>query len=164
MKASLKRLKDCRMKLFVEVEADLVEHRFQEVLRGFQRAARLPGFREGKAPFELIEKKFSEEAKEEVLKSLIPEAYHQSVRTQKVSPVSMPSIVDIRFERNKKLTFTAEFDQSPEVPIKNYKGVRLEREPAEVTGTDVEKAIDSLLNPRAAFVPVEEARPVREGD
>lgn len=164
MKTSLKKLKDCRVKLFVEVEADVVEHRFQEVLRSFQRAARLPGFREGKAPFDLIEKKFSEEAKEEVLKSLIPEAYHQSVRDQKVSPVTVPSIGDIQFERNKKLTFTAEFDRTPEVPVKNYKGIKLQRTSDEVSDADVEKAISSLLDSRATFSPVEEARAVREGD
>ena len=57
MKAVLKKIKECRVKLLIEVEAELVENRFQEVFRDFQKAANLPGFRAGKAPSDLIEKK-----------------------------------------------------------------------------------------------------------
>src|SRR3989338_5999056 len=108
MKAVVKKLKDCKVKLLVEVEPELVENRFQDVLKDFQKAASLPGFRAGKAPVDLIEKKFSNEAREEVLKSLIPEVYHRSVITQKLSPVSLPSISDIQMERGKNLAFSAE--------------------------------------------------------
>jgi trigger factor len=86
MKSQLKKVKECKMKLTVEVEPELVERRYQEVLRSIQGAVTLPGFRQGKAPAELVEKKFSKEAEEELLKNLIPEAYHQSVATQKVMP------------------------------------------------------------------------------
>src|ERR1700690_3558367 len=105
MKVSVKKIKDCRVKMTVEVEPELVEDRFQAVLKDFQKAARLPGFREGKAPFEMIEKKFSKEAEEETLKNLIPEIYHRSVQEEKVSPVSLPAISDVQYTRGKKLTF-----------------------------------------------------------
>src|SRR3989338_5557145 len=107
MKSNVKRLKDCKIQMSVEVEAEHAEERYQEVLRGFQRAARLPGFREGKAPVTLIEQRYQAEAREELLKMLIPEAYHQSIQTQKVAPVSLPKISDIRYERKKKLQFSA---------------------------------------------------------
>ena len=70
MKSNVKRLKDCKVQMSVEVEADHAEERYQEVLRGFQRAARLPGFREGKAPVDLIEQRYQAEAREELLKRL----------------------------------------------------------------------------------------------
>src|ERR1051326_5409699 len=110
MKSSVKKVKDCRMRLTVEVEPERVESRYQDVLREFQRAARLPGFSEGKAPMNMVEKRYAREAEEELLKSLIPEVYHQAVADGKLSPVSMPSISEIKHERGKKLTFTAEFD------------------------------------------------------
>lgn len=121
------------MKLLIEVEAKRVEDRFQEILKDFQRGVTLPGFREGKAPFDLIEKKFTKEAEEEVLKSLIPEAYHQSVVTHKLSPVTLPSIADIKLERRKSLTFSAEFERTPEFSLKNYKGIKIQKIPSEVS-------------------------------
>lgn len=150
MKASLKKIKDCRVKLFVEVEPELVEGRYQEVLKSFQAAARIPGFREGRAPADLVEKKYFKEAQEELLKSLIPEAYHRTLATQKVAAVTLPSISEIQFERGKKLTFTAEFEQQPEFSLKNYKGIKLKREVPAVLEEDVEKAVQTLLEYKTA--------------
>ncbi len=164
MKSSLKKVKDCRVKLHVEVEADRVENRFQEVLKDFQRAAQLPGFRQGKAPLEMVEKRYAREAHEEVLKSLIPEVYHQALATEKVNPVALPSISDIQCERGKKLVFTAEFERAPEITVKNYKGMKLKREASDVTAEDEEKGLQSLLESRAELVPLVEPRSVQKGD
>ncbi len=164
MKSSLKKVKDCRVKLTVEVEASLVETRYQEVLKDFQKAAQMPGFREGKAPMDLVEKKFSKEAEEEVLKSLIPEAYHRSLATHKVSAVSLPSISDIKLQRGKNLTFAAEFDQSPEFSLKNYKGVKIKKVPVDVPHEEVEKGLSSLLDSRAELIPLVESRAIQRGD
>src|SRR3989338_1371545 len=164
MKSNLKKVKDCKVKLFVEVEAKLVEDRFQTVLKDFQKQASLPGFREGKAPFDLIEKKFLKEAEEEVLKSLIPEAYHQSVVTHKLSPVTLPSISDVKLERGKNLTFAAEFERSPDFSLRNYKGLKIKKLSGEVSPEEVEKAVVSLLDSRAELLPILEPRAVQKGD
>jgi len=164
MKSSLKKIKDCKVKLLVEVEAKRVEDRFQQVFKDFQRGVTLPGFREGKAPFDLIEKKFTKEAEEEVLKSLIPEAYHQSVATHKLSPVTLPAIADIKLQRGKGLTFSAEFEKSPEFSLKNYKGIKIQKIPFEVSAEDVEKGVASLLDSRSELVPLLESRAVQQGD
>ncbi len=164
IKSSLKKIKDCKIKLSVEVEAKLVEGRFQEVLKDFQKEARLPGFREGKAPLDLVEKKFSKEAQEEVLKSLIPEVYHQCVLEHKVSPVTLPSISDICLERGKNLTFSAEFEKEPEFSIRNYKGIKIRKIPMEVHDEDVEKGLASLLDSRAELNPLLESRAAQRGD
>ena len=164
MKSNLKKIKDCKVKLFVEVEAKLVEDRFQEVLRDLQKAAQLPGFREGKAPFDMIEKKFSKEAEEEVLKSLIPEAYHQSIATHKVSPATLPSISEIKLQRGKGLTFSAEFEKEPEFSLRNYKGIKIKKFSVEVSEEEVEKGMSSLLDSKGELVPILESRAVQKGD
>jgi trigger factor len=164
MKINLKRLKDCKVQMSVEVEAQRAEDRYQEVMRGFQRVARLPGFREGKAPVEMVEKRFQSEAREEVLKSLIPEAYHQSVQSQKVSPVSLPKISDVQYERGKKLAFSAEFEEQPKVSLKSYKNVPVTKVSSEVPAQELENAVKSVLESRATFEDVLEPRPVEEKD
>jgi trigger factor len=164
MKSSVKKLKDCKVKLSVEVEPQLVERHFREALEQFQRAAQIHGFREGKAPLDLVERKFAKEIEEEVLKSLVPEAYHKAIVDQKLSPVSMPSISEIHLERAKKLSFSAEFDEAPQFSLKNYKGIKLRKVPSEVHPEDVEKSLSSLLDSRAELVPLVEARAVQKGD
>lgn len=164
IKSSVKKVDDCKVKLFVEVESGRVESRFGEVFGDFRRLAHLPGFRQGKAPVDMVEKQFSREAHEEVLKSLIPEAYHEAVVAQKISPVALPKISDIQMERGKKLTFCAEVEKSPEVNVKNYKNIKLKREVSSVTDEDVEKALGSLLDSKATLLPLVESRSVQKGD
>lgn len=163
-KATVKKLKDCRVRMTVEVDREIVEARFQDVFREFQKAARLPGFRDGKAPVDLVEKKYAREAQEEVLKSLIPETYHQSVALQKLSPVTMPRISEIQMERGGKLAFSAEFDLEPEFSLKNVKGIKLKRDASETPETEVEKGLASLLESRAELIPIVEPRSVKPGD
>lgn len=153
MKSNLKKLKDCKVLLEVEVEPELVESRFQSVLKEFQKSAALPGFREGKAPLDLVEKKFMKEAEEEVLKSLVPEAYHSSVATHKVAPVTLPSISEIKLQRGKKLTFQAEFEKAPEVGLKNYKGLKIKKVSIEVKTDEAENALQLLLKSRGEPAP-----------
>lgn len=164
MKSTLSRLQGCRMKISVEVEPDSVEQRYQEVLKQIQRAANLPGFRQGNAPLDLVEKRFAREVEDETVKVIVPEAYHRACAKEKASPVSLPSITDVKFERGKKLTFLAEFDAAPDFSLKNYKGIKVKRPSIEVTADDVRKAIDSLLESRAELVPIVEPRAVRQGD
>lgn len=148
----------------VEVEAKLVEDRFADVYRQIQRVAQVPGFREGKVPLEIVEKRFAGEAQEEVIKSLVPEAYHMQVAANKLSPVTLPKISEVKLERGKGLSFAAEFEKAPEFSLRGYKGIKIEREPAEVTDADVDKSIESLLDSRAELTTVIEARAVQKGD
>ena len=164
MKASIKKISDCKMRMAVEVGADRVETCFQEVIRDFQKSARLPGFREGRAPFDLIEKRFSKEAEEEVVKTLIPEAYRQSVATHRLSPVSLPAVSAVKIERGKPLTFTAEFEKRPEFSLKGYKGIKIRKPAIEVTPEDVEKGLASLADAKAEFLPLRIPRAVEKGD
>jgi trigger factor len=164
MKTNVQKIKDCRVRISVEVGADRVEERYREVLRDFQREATLPGFRQGKAPADLVEKKFAKEAEEETVKSLVPEAYHQSLAKHNVAAVTPPKITDVKYQRGKALSFTAEFESAPDVPVKNYKGIKLKKVGAEVADAEVDKAMASLAESKADMTPVAEDRPVRAGD
>ncbi len=164
MKSTVKKSKDCKVKLLVEVESEVVERRYQEVLRDFQKTAQIPGFREGRAPMELVEKRYFKEAEEELLKALVPEAYHRSVAAQKLSPVSLPSISDMKFEKGKKLTFAADFEEAPDFNLKNYKGIKIKKAPVDVQADEVEKGLQSLVESKAELVPLVEPRAIEKGD
>ncbi len=164
MKSTLKKQKNAKAILTVEVEPALVESRFKEVFQQIQRKAALPGFREGKAPLEMIEKRFMEDAHEEVIKSLVPEAYHHSLTQHDVEPVSLPKVSDVKMTRGGKLTFNAEFERVPDFNVKNYKGLKIKKEAIDVKDDDVEKGILSLQESRSELSPLLEARAVKHGD
>lgn len=152
------------MRLSVEVESAEVEARYQEVLRGVQGQAVLAGFRQGKAPLDLVEKRYVREVEEEVLKSLVPEVYHRAVQKHKISPVSLPSISEIKLERGHSLKFEAEFETEPEFNLRNYKGIKIKKVSAEVLSEDLEKGMSSLRESRAEITPILEARAIQKGD
>ncbi len=152
------------MRLSVVIDAKQVENRYQEVLRGLQGQATLAGFRQGKAPVDLVEKKFAREVQEEVLKSLIPEAYHEAVLKHELSPVSLPSISEAKMERGRELAFEATFETEPVFSLKNYKGVKIKKVAVEVRPEDLEKGTASLLESKAELVPILEPRAVQKGD
>ncbi len=164
VKSSLKKLEGDRVKLTIEVKPELIETYFEQVLQAFQKKVRMPGFREGKAPVDMVAKQYAREVEEEVLKALVPDTYYQAVQIQKVSPVSLPAIRDVKLERGKSLTFTAEFDNTPEFSVKNYKGLKIKKIGIDVKPEEVEKGLQTLLESKGELTPVSPARPVRQGD
>ncbi len=164
MKFQLKKIKDCRHSLKVEVDSARIEARFEEVLKEFQKKAKIKGFREGKVPLDIVKTTFAKEADEEVVKSLIGETYYACVRESRITPVGMPDIKDLKLERGKRLSFTAEFEGVPDFSVRNYKGVRVNRRKEAVSDADIEKALASLRESRSELEPVALIRPVMEGD
>ncbi len=162
MKFQLKKLKDCKHALKIEVDEKRLGERYEEVYREFQKKAKLKGFREGKAPIDMVKTTFRAEAEEEVVKSLVGEAYHEALRESKLTPVGSPDIKDLKLE--KKLTFTAEFENVPLFNLKNYKGIRLEKPAVAVADDEVQKSLERLRETRATIEPIAILRPVQEGD
>lgn len=142
----------CRRLLKIEVPTADVDKEFDLMAREYTRYARLPGFRPGKAPRQLVEKRFAAEIEQEVQKSLIPKAYREAIRTQSLQPVGLPEIKDVQFGRGKPLAFTAELETAPDFALPDYKGIPVTRMPVTVTDEDVDKAIQSLAAQRAELV------------
>lgn len=164
VKSSVKKLEGDRRLINVEVKSELIENYFEQVLQVFQKKAKIQGFREGKAPVEMVAKQYAREAEEEVLKALVPDAYYQAVHAQKLSPVSLPKINDVKLERGKSLTFVAEFDNTPDFSVKNYKGIKIKKVSGEVKPEEIEKGMQSLLESKAVAAPISPVRPIQKGD
>ena len=141
----------------------MIERAFGEVYMEIAKVANIPGFRVGKAPADMVRFHYAKNAREEVLKRLIPEAYRQAVKEHKVDPVGLPDISDVSFEVDKPLTFKARVDTRPKFKLKEYKGVAVEKKKAVVTDEDVAKTIENLREISAKYIAVEE-RPVQLND
>lgn len=163
MKAKAKALEECSTLFEIEVPKETVDQAFEEVYSEMAKVASIPGFRPGKAPKELVKKRYSKEAKKEVVNHLIPDAYQKAVEEHKIDPIGYPDITDMVFEEGKAMFFKAKIDTRPKFKLKNYKGIQIEKKEVVVKDEDIDKALDNLRQYSAKYVAVED-RPARMDD
>jgi len=156
-------LSQCRKDLTVEVPVEEVNAAFEKTYGVYARHLKIPGFRPGRVPRELIKQRFAKEAREEVVKSLVPEALHSAVAERMLRVVGDPQIGDLSISEGEPLRFRATVEVLPEFELKEYKGLKLTKRVATVTDEEVGHALEHLRQSAAEFVPVED-RPSRDGD
>jgi len=156
------RVSSTRVRLTVEFSGETVRDHEKAMIGQFVSSARLPGFRPGKAPREMVAKKYRDEIHKELLSHLVEAGIHEAVAKEKLSPVGRPKVVqlgEISGEGNKPFEFQAEFDVHPEIELRNYKGVPLRQDVVVVTEEEIAKNLDSVrerfavLEPSDAKVP-----------
>ena len=162
MNVTVENLAPCKKLVRIEVEAAKVDAAFEDMLKNYQRQARLPGFRPGKAPKAMVEKRYETDIRDEVKKKIIPDAYRDAVKEQKLDVVGYPDIEEIQFGKGQALQFAATIETAPEFEMPDYKGLPAKREKGDVTDEDVQKAIDLLRERQTGFKTVE--RELKEGD
>jgi trigger factor len=148
----------------VEVGADEVSKSFRTVVKRYQKLARIPGFRAGKVPESLIRSKFAKEVRQEVLESLVSERFRKAIDDQKLKPVSEPQLLDMQLFDGQPLKFKAAFEVAPEIDITGYDSVSVKRPDATLTDEEFEAELGRVLESHATVEPVEEDRPLTDGD
>jgi trigger factor len=146
----------------VELESKDVDAAFESMIKDFQRQASLPGFRPGKAPKDMVAKRYEKDIQDEVKRKLIPDAYRKAVDEQKLEVVGYPDIEEIQFGRGQALQFAATVETAPEFQLPEYKGLLVKRETTTVTDADVDRALDLLRERQLDFKTVD--RPAATGD
>lgn len=141
MKIELKKVDATRRQMLIEIPKETVSKRTEQVFNEISKIAKIKGFRTGKIPRNILEKHYSDSAKEEVLKQLIPEAYQEGLDREKLFPVDMPEIDDVSL-KDGIVKFSANFDVRPDVTIKDYVGIKIKRKSSEVTDDEIEKTLD----------------------
>ena len=162
MNVTVESLAPCKKLMRVEIEAQKVDEAFESVMKDFRREASLPGFRPGKAPREMVLRKYEKEIQDETKRKLISEAYRKAVEEQKLDVLGQPDIEEIQFSRGQPLQFAATIETAPEFELPEYKGLPIQRELRSVTGADVERALNLLREERVTFNKVERA--LQSGD
>jgi len=148
----------------VEVPADEVSKAYKTVTKRYQKLARIPGFRAGKVPDSLIRSKFAKELRQEVLEALVSERFRKEIDERKLRPVSEPQLLDLQLTDGSPLRFKAAFEVLPEVDITGYDAVKVERPNVELKEEEFEGELNRVLESHATVEPVEEQRPLGEGD
>jgi trigger factor len=152
-----------RREIQVEVPADVVARETENVVQKMQRVARLPGFRSGKVPPNVIRQRFAEEIKSEVVDILVPRYFHQETSKQNLVPVSQPRVTDLHLHEGEPLRFKASFEVLPEIELSGYQEVRVEMPDTAVTDQEIQDSLNNLREQHATYTAVE-GRPLADGD
>ncbi|MCL5006034.1 MAG: trigger factor [Acidobacteria bacterium] len=153
----------CKKELVIEIPPDIVRQEADAVTAQYRRAARIPGFRPGRAPASLVRRRFEEDIRNEVVQSLLPKYFETAVKDQGMSVVGRPRFGDLKFTEDQPLTCTVTFEVLPDFDLKDYKGVEVSQEPAEVAEAELAQALQQLQE-RAATFEVVEDRTADDGD
>ena len=161
MKIETQELEDRQVELTVEVPDDRVQAAKRSSAKRLSKDTRIPGFRPGKAPYEVIVSKFGEEVIfEEALEILGQEAYRESLEDAELDPYAPGSLEEVVSREPLVLRFTVPL--VPEVELGDYREIRIPYEATEVTDEAVESMMEELRQRQALIEPVE--RPAEDSD
>ena len=139
----------------VSVPVESVKDAEDKAARRYASSVRLPGFRPGKAPAQMVRKKFADAIRQEALEAIVRDAYKEVVEKQDLKVASQPHVHDLKFEEGKPLTFEIHFELRPTVDLARTSGFRVTKRNPVVTDENVRDQIESIRDQRAAWAPVE---------
>jgi trigger factor len=143
--------------LTIEVDADTVNNGLDAAFKKVVKQVNVPGFRKGKMPRGMFEKRFGVESLyQDALDVILPEAYAKAIEETGIQPVDRPEIDVEQMEKGKELIFTATVTVKPEVKLGEYKGLEVEKMDTEVTSEDVENELKALQEKQAELAVKEE--------
>ena len=164
MRTSVTELEDSRVRVEVEVEADAVQDRLDRAAHTLARDMRMPGFRKGKVPPQLVIQRVGREAVlEQALRDSLPEWYERALLDTGITPVGEPELnVPALPGTGEELSFTFEVSVRPTAKLGDYKELEVGRAEAEVPEEAVQAELDRLREGFASLNPVD--RPAAAGD
>jgi len=163
MKVTTEQKETCIVDLHIELPPERFQTEWKEVGTEYRRLATLPGFRKGKAPLAIVEKKYSQDIEQEVTRKLLDTAVREAINEQKLSPVQSPNVREVKLEGDRSLRFTATVVLRPTVDLPEYKGLEITVEKTLVDEAKVGEFLEGLRGDLAEFKTVE-GRDLAMGD
>lgn len=164
MKTNLEKISNLQRKLNVEVPTDAVQASFENVYKALQRKVDIKGFRKGKAPLATIKSVYGDRVKQDVLQELLETHYRKALAELKLDPISYPEFEFDNLDQDQPFSFSASFDVRPEINLRKFEGLEVEKEKFAVDDSQVDKVIENIRTSRAELAPVLEDRPAQKGD
>jgi trigger factor len=155
MKSNIKILNECKREIELDIEADEVMKEFERILTEFSSRAKIPGFRPGKVPKDIIKQRFYPEIKQSLINALVPKALSGELKTHNLNPVVTPVVNDLHFKEGQPLHLKAQFEVWPEFRLPEYKKIKVKSKKVSVTDEEINQSLEELRLRSAQYVPVE---------
>ena len=138
----------------VRVPVETVRDAEDKAARRYATSVRLPGFRPGKAPPAMIKKRFKDAIRQQVIESLVQEAFQEVMDREQFKVASQPHVHDLKFEEGQPLSFELHVEVRPEIALARTQGFRVERKEQLVTEDQVREQIEHLREQKASWTPI----------
>ena len=163
MKTETKKLDKCQVQLTVTLDADEAKACVKEVEKAFVRDARLPGFRPGKAPIELIRKHFNADIQSETVGAMVRRHYHDAVKAEGLDEVALVNVRDTSCTAEGG-AFTAVVEVKPTFKLPAYKGLKIAPANVKVEDAEVAAQVERLRAMYAKYEDAKEGEAADDGD
>lgn len=155
---------ECTREIEFTVPAEEVSKGFRQIVKRYQKLAKIPGFRAGKVPETLIRSRFADSIRQDVMESLLPEHFRKAIDAQEVKPVSQPQVTELTVEDGQPLHCKATFEVLPSFSVDGYQDIKVEKPSTELTDEEYQAELDRIRDSRGTIEPVEEDRALVDGD
>ncbi|GAF98484.1 unnamed protein product, partial [marine sediment metagenome] len=162
MQVELEKLDGLKRKLKVTLPADQVTAAYEKRLTEVAKQINMPGFRPGKVPLDIVEKKHGSGLKDEVAGNLMQDSFEKALQENNINIAGQPHVHPAKLEKNTPFEYVAEFEVYPEVVLKDLQGEKLDRLTSEVTEADLTKMLEKIQRQQADWAEVE--RDAKDGD
>lgn len=164
MKAQIQVTEGLQRKLNVEIPAEAVASAFTKVYSDIQRQVEIKGFRKGKAPISTIKTMYKDRVQGDVAQDLIQKHYPLALKEQNVDPINYPEFEFEDPSESKDFAFSAIFDVRPEVKVKKWEGLEVDKEKFILDSKRVEEVFKNIQNSKASLQDVLDNRAAAMGD
>ncbi len=142
--------------LQIELPPEEVSKEWDAIANSFARFAKIPGYRPGKAPRAVIEKRFRKEIQDELTKKLVSKGYHEAIEQEQLRVASLANIEDVQLGEDKSMRFRATVVTAPEFELPEYKNISVQLPETNVSDQEIDAALEGLRDQSADFVDVPE--------
>ena len=162
MQVSVEVLNGLERRITIGVPAESIESEINKRLQQLARSQRLPGFRPGKLPMNVVNQRWGDSVRREVWGDTMQRSFYEAVMKENLNPAGNPRIEPKTLEAGKDVEFVATFEVYPEFAVAGLDKITVEKPLASVTDADVETMLETLRKQRASWAVVERA--AKEGD
>src|SRR6185436_13121365 len=169
MKMDVTELGPMKRALKIEVPADEVTQRLAKAYVELNRQVNIPGFRPGKAPLAMLEKRYAKTVEEDVIRGLVPDFYDKAIRQAGIVPVhvEIPPLDRAKIKKDEPFIFTATVEIKPKIELRDYRPpnpISLKPDKRTVTDEQVNGALEVLRERQAELHPADPGTALAEGD
>jgi trigger factor len=156
MKVQVEKKPESVSTLKIELPPDEVSKEWDSIANSFARFAKIPGYRPGKAPRAVVDKRFRKEIQDEVTKKLVSKSYREAIEQKKLRVASLTNLEDVQFGEDKSMRFQATVVTAPEFKLPDYKNIPVELPDTKINEAEIGATLERLRDQTADFVDVPE--------
>ncbi len=164
MKVTEKKKDGLTCELMIQVPAEAMEKQIEKRLREVGKKAKFDGFRPGKAPMELLRKRYGDSVRAEAVERAVEEATTNALKEKNIKPAMTPKVDITKFDNDNALEFTVTVEKLPAIEPADLKKIKLEKLTTPISDKEIDEALTRIAGNYKTSQPLEKQRPAKMGD